>query len=178
MSGSIDDTDLARGLDAPTYRATLRRHPAGVAIVTLTSVTGPVGFTATSFSSLSLDPPLVSFNITHTSSSIDALRQADSMIVHLLGEHQLPLAQRFSRSAELRFADTTLWTTLDTGEPLLHRTPTWLRVELRQLIAAGDSTLVIGFVTHAHCVPEEDGQPPAPLIYHNGEYLRTSPFQA
>jgi flavin reductase (DIM6/NTAB) family NADH-FMN oxidoreductase RutF len=178
MSGPRNDTEPAQGLDASTYRATLRRHPAGVAIVTLTSTSGPVGFTATSFASLSLDPPLVSFNITHTSSSIAALRQASSLIIHLLGEHQLALAQRFSRSAEMRFADTSSWTTLDTGEPLLHDTPTWLRVELRKLLAAGDSTLVIGFVTHAHCAPVQDGTPPAPLIYHHGGYLRTARFPA
>ena len=61
---------------ADAYRAALRRHPAGVVIVTLMSDAGPVGFTATSFASLSLDPPLVCFNITHTSSSIAALREA------------------------------------------------------------------------------------------------------
>jgi len=178
MSGPPNYTEPVQGLDASTYRATLRRHPAGVAIVTLTSTSGPVGFTATSFASLSLDPPLVSFNITHTSSSIAALREATSLIIHLLGEHQLPVAQRFSRSAELRFADPSSWTTLDTGEPLLHDTPTWMRVELRQLLAAGDSTLVIGFVTHAHCAPDTDSAPPAPLIYHHGGYLRTAPFPA
>jgi flavin reductase (DIM6/NTAB) family NADH-FMN oxidoreductase RutF len=178
MSASRDEAEGTQGLDASTYRATLRRHPAGVAIVTLTSTSGPVGFTATSFASLSLDPPLVSFNITHTSSSIAALREADSIVIHLLGEHQLALAQRFSRSAEARFADTSSWTTLDTGEPLLHDTPTWLRVELRQLLPAGDSTLAIGFVTRAHCAPDEDGTPPAPLIYHHGAYLRTAAFPA
>lgn len=175
MSATVNHTESGGGLDASTYRATLRRHPAGVVIVTLTSETGPVGFTATSFASLSLDPPLVSFNITHTSSSISALRRASSMIIHLIGEHQLPLAQRFSRSAEHRFADTSLWTTLDTGEPLLHTTRTWLRVEPRRLLPAGDSTLVICFVADAHCAPEPD-RVPAPLIYHNGEYLRTAPF--
>jgi flavin reductase (DIM6/NTAB) family NADH-FMN oxidoreductase RutF len=173
MSHSIKRT--GPGLDATTYRATLRRHPAGVAIVTLTSPTGPIGFTATSFASLSLDPPLVSFNITHTSSSITALRAADSMVIHLLGEHQLPLAQLFSRSAELRFADTSLWRTLDTGEPVLHGTPTWLRTTVHQLLPAGDSTLVIGLVTRAHC-ERDGGQAPAPLIYHDGSYLRTTPF--
>jgi flavin reductase (DIM6/NTAB) family NADH-FMN oxidoreductase RutF len=176
MSASPDDAEDVQGLDPDAYRAALRRHPAGVAIVTLTSPDGPVGFTATSFASLSLLPPLVSFNITHTSSSIGALRDAGSIVIHLLGEHQLPLAQRFSRSADLRFADSSLWRMLDTGEPVLHDTPTWLRVELRQLLAAGDSTLVIGLVTHAHCTQETDGTPPAPLIYHHGAYLRTAPF--
>lgn len=175
MSGIPNNTGREGGLDTSAYRATLRRHPAGVAIITLASPSGPVGFTATSLASLSLDPPLVSFNITNTSSSIAALRKADSLLIHLLAEHQLAVAQRFSRSAELRFADTALWTTLDTGEPLLHGTATWLRVEPRQLIDAGDSTLVIGLVSDAHCAPEQDGKPPAPLIYHNGTYLHTRP---
>jgi flavin reductase (DIM6/NTAB) family NADH-FMN oxidoreductase RutF len=168
----------SEGLDAAAYRATLRRHPAGVAVITLTSPTGPVGFTATSFASLSLDPPLVSFNITHTSSSITALRQAQSIVVHLLGDHQLDTAQRFSRSADLRFTDTTTWSTLDTGEPLLHDTPTWLRVDVRQLIDAGDSTLVIGLVVNAHCVSGPSDQAPTPLIYHYGGYHRTTPISS
>lgn len=150
------------------YRTALRRHPAGVAVVTLASSTGPVGFTATSFSSLSLDPPLVSFNITHTSSSMTALRAAKSLLVHLLGEQQIGLAQRFSRTAEERFADRTLWTTLESGEPLLLGTPTWLRALPQQLIAAGDSTLVIAMLTDIHC--EGGVATPPPLLYHDGTY--------
>jgi flavin reductase (DIM6/NTAB) family NADH-FMN oxidoreductase RutF len=53
---------------AESYRSALRRHPAGVAIITLMAESGPVGFTATSLASLSLDPPLLCFNITHTGS--------------------------------------------------------------------------------------------------------------
>lgn len=151
---------------ADEYRAALRRHPAGVVIITLISDGRPVGFTATSFASLSLDPPLVSFNITHTSSSIEALRNAPSVAVHLIAEEQLALARRFSASADQRFADPSSWTTLETGEPLLNGTATWLRASLDQLIPAGDSTLVIAKVTHLHC--EDSGA--APLIYHDGGY--------
>lgn len=158
------------------YRAALRRHPAGVAVITLTSSAGPVGFTATSFASLSLTPPLVSFNITHTSSSVAALRAADAVVVHLLGEHQLDVAQRFSRTAEHRFSDENLWTTIESGEPLLLGTPTWLRVNLRQLIPAGDSTLVIGEVTRINC--EESAGTPAPLLYHDGTFLGAGPIGA
>jgi flavin reductase (DIM6/NTAB) family NADH-FMN oxidoreductase RutF len=156
---------------AEIYRTALRRHPAGVAVVTLASPTGPVGFTATSFASLSLDPPLVSFNITHTSSSIAALRAAKSLVIHLLGEHQLELARRFSRAAHERFADETLWTTIESGEPVLLDTPTWLRATPQQLIPAGDSTLVIAQLTQIH-VDETNGTP-APLLYHDGNYLGT-----
>jgi flavin reductase (DIM6/NTAB) family NADH-FMN oxidoreductase RutF len=155
---------------AADYRTALRRHPAGVVVITLASPTGPVGFTATSFASLSLDPPLVSFNITHTSSSIAALRSADAIVVHLLAEHQLDVSRRFSRSAEHRFSDETLWTTTETGEPLLHATPTWLRAVPDRLIEAGDSTLVIAAVTHIHV--DDTAGTPAPLLYHDGTYRR------
>jgi len=161
-------------VSAEQYRAALRRHPAGVAIVTMMSTGGPVGFTATSFASLSLNPPLISFNITETSSSIEAMRAAESVVVHLLGVQQLPLAQRFSRSAEHRFADTSLWSVLPTGEPVLHDVPTWLRAEIQRLIDAGDSTLVIGEVAQIHCA--NDPEFLQPLLYHNGAYLGTRPL--
>lgn len=148
------------------YRRALRRHPAGVVIITLMNDGGPVGFTATSFTSLSLDPPLVCFNITDTSSSIAALRRAASVVVHMVSEGQLALARRFSASAEQRFADRGSWTTLATGEPLLSGTSTWLRSTISQLIPAGDSTLVIAQVAQLHC----DEEAPGPLLYHDGQY--------
>ncbi|ABG96178.1 probable flavin oxidoreductase [Rhodococcus jostii RHA1] len=169
------DPHLAPGIGAEDYRAALRRHPAGVTIVTLDSGSGPVGFTASSFSSVSLDPPLVSFNIANTSSSIDALHSADSLVIHLLGEHQQHLAQRFSRSADQRFADESLWARLDTGEPVLHGTPSWLRVIVDQLIPVGDHTLVIGLVTRVHAEADDDSAS-APLLYHEGRYYRPTPL--
>ena len=158
---------------ADDYRCALRRHPAGVVIITLMSDDGPVGFTATSFASLSLSPPLVSFNITHTSSSIAALRKAPSVVVHLVSEKQLPVARRFSASADQRFADPRSWTRLETGEPLLSETPTWMRVAITQLIPAGDSSLIIGEVTHLR----NDDRGAEPLLYHDGQYrcARTIP---
>jgi flavin reductase (DIM6/NTAB) family NADH-FMN oxidoreductase RutF len=159
---------------AEQYRAALRRHPAGIAIVTMMSAGGPVGFTATSFASLSLNPPLVSFNITHTSSSIEAMRAANSVVIHLPGALQLELAQRFSRSAEQRFSDRSLWHLLPTGEPVLDGVPTWLRVRVDRLIAAGDSTLVVGAVAQIHC--EDSPARPEPLLYHDGAYLCTQPL--
>jgi flavin reductase (DIM6/NTAB) family NADH-FMN oxidoreductase RutF len=182
MSGSIENSGAAPArpaelgdVTADQYRAALRRHPAGVTIVTLTVDHTPVGFTATSFASLSLDPPLVSFNITRTSSSIDALQAAESVVIHLLGAHQLPLAQRFSRAAAERFADDSLWSPLDTGEPVLHGTPTWIHGHLQQLIPAGDSVLAICRVVRVHW--DEDGERPhTPLVYHSGSYAAAVPL--
>lgn len=155
-------------ITAAEYRAAMRHYPAGVTVVTLRGETGPIGFTATSFASLSLRPPLISFNIAHTSSSIDALRAAESVVVHFLGEHQRSLAQRFSRAAAHRFSDTSLWTTLDTGEPVLHDTPVRLHCTVMHLHDIGDHTLVIARVTGI-----EQGPAAAPLLYHDGSYARS-----
>ncbi|WP_406269303.1 flavin reductase family protein [Nocardia sp. NBC_00881] len=165
--------DDLSGITAEQYRASLRHYPAGVTVVTLSAQKGPVGFTATSFASLSLEPPLVSFNIAHTSSSLSALLEAESVVIHFLGEHQQHLAHRFSRAAEERFTDRSLWTTLDTGEPVLHGTPIWLRTAVRQLIPIGDHTFVVGLVTRVH--DNTDEKPAAaPLLYYNGRYYRPS----
>ncbi|MFD0361850.1 flavin reductase family protein [Nocardia sp. GCM10030253] len=165
--------DDLSGITAEQYRASMRHYPAGVTVVTLCSAKGPVGFTATSFAALSLEPPLVSFNIAHTSSSIAALLEADSVVIHFLGEHQQHLAQRFARTAEERFTDRSLWTTLDTGEPVLHGTPIWVRATIQQLIPIGDHTLVVGLVTRVH--DNTDEKPAAaPLLYYNGRYHRPS----
>ncbi|MCU1647606.1 MAG: rutF [Nocardia sp.] len=163
--------DDLSGITAQQYRAAMRHYPAGVTIVTLDSGAGPVGFTATSFASLSAQPPLISFNIAETSSSLTALSKADSVVVHFLGEHQKHLAQRFSRTADERFTDRSLWTTLPSGEPVLHGTPIWVRATVHQLIPIGDHTLVVGLVTHVHD-NTEDAPAVGPLVYYNGVYHR------
>lgn len=77
---------IYRGRVAPRgYLMVEAGLPAGVTIVTLEFDCGPVGFTATSFASLSLDPPLVSFDVTDTSSSFGAVRTAESLVIHLVG---------------------------------------------------------------------------------------------
>ena len=157
------------GITAEQYRASMRHYPAGVTIVTLRAAHGPVGFTATSFTSVSLDPPLVSFNIAHTSSSLTALLAAESVVIHFLGAHQRELAQRFSRSAAERFADPALWSELESGEPVLHETPLRLRAVVHQRFDIGDHTFVAGLVTHVH--DETRGaSPAAPLLYYDGRY--------
>lgn len=173
-----DRTDLASaiasehvepiGVGADEFRQLMRRHPAGVTVITLDSGSGPVGFTATSFASLSAEPPLISFNIAHTSSSLAALRSADSLVVHLIAEHNIEVAQRFSKPAEHRFAQPSSWSRLDTGEPLLSGIDLWMRATVRDLLELGDHTLVIGQLTAAKL--PTDPLSLRPLLYCDGSY--------
>ncbi|MEU6119430.1 flavin reductase family protein [Streptomyces sp. NPDC047117] len=138
----LPGTAAERVPDAETLRRTLRRHAAGVTVVT---VPGPAGFTATSFTSVSLDPPLVSFYLGRTASTVEAVRAADRFAVHVLGPQNAALAAQFARSGIDRFAGVP-WTPADDGLPVLDAAPAWLtaRITLRQTI--GDHLLVVGQV--------------------------------
>src|ERR1044071_9519773 len=102
-------------VDAGQFRQALGRHPAGVAIVTLA---GPAGLTVTSFSSASLDPPLVSFYIGHGSSNWPAVQQARHFAVNLMGHGHQDTAALFARKGADRFGPATQWQAGPAGLPL------------------------------------------------------------
>ncbi|MER8184612.1 flavin reductase family protein [Kitasatospora sp. NPDC094015] len=145
---------------ADLLRRTLRRHPAGVAVIT---VPGPAGFTATSFAAASLEPALVSFYLSATASAGPAVLAAEAFTAHLLHRDQEELARRFARSGTDRFAGTH-WRTDERGVPRLDGVVAWLtaRPVLRQPV--GDHLLVVGEVLAAGA----DGG--TPLLYHDGGY--------
>lgn len=113
---SVSQSSVSREV----HRRAMRIHPAGVTVITLDGPEGPVGFTASSPSSLSAEPALLSFNVGISSSSLGAVLEARTAVIHLLGEADQPLALRFAGPSRLRFADSTLWTRAETGEPMLH----------------------------------------------------------
>ncbi|WP_239331393.1 flavin reductase family protein [Frankia sp. CiP3] len=174
--GATGHDETGAGVDPDTYRRVFRRHAAGVTVVTLDSPSGPVGFTATSLVSLSLEPPLISLSVSSASSSWPALRHADTLLVHLLSDSQADAAQRFAAKGADRFAPPSTWTRLPTGEPLLAGTVTWVRARLEHRLTAGDHRLLVARVLQAHT--EEDSA--LPLIYHNGEYgtFKTNNFHS
>lgn len=90
-------------------RSVFRRHAAGVAVITAQDGTGPVGFTATSLTSVSAEPPLLSFGIGTGASSWPVISEAEHIGVHILGEHQRELAATFARSGADQFGAPTGW---------------------------------------------------------------------
>ena len=92
-------TDLSE-----TLRAAFRRHASGVAVITTVDASGaPVGFTATSMTSLGSTPPLLTFNVACGSSSWNAVSQATHFAVHTLGAGNLELARRMAADHTQRF---------------------------------------------------------------------------
>jgi flavin reductase (DIM6/NTAB) family NADH-FMN oxidoreductase RutF len=146
---------------AEELRRTLRRHAAGVAVVTLP---GPVGFTATSFTSVSLEPALVSFYLAGTASSAPAVHARGHFAAHVLGAEHVALARAFARSGTDRFANVD-WTAGPCGVPLLPDVPAWAvaRITHRQLI--GDHLLVVGEIMNTG--GRGHGEP---LVHHDGTF--------
>lgn len=154
-----------QGVDPDVFRAALASHPAGVVVITARDEQGPMGLTATSFVSISLDPPLVGFAVDKGSATWARLRHARSMVVHLLGEEQDTLASTFATRGIDRFGAPTSWASLTTGEPLLTDVATWLRCATHTRVTLGDHHLVVGEVVDA-CI---DGDC-SPLLYHQRGY--------
>ncbi|MFD1657678.1 flavin reductase family protein [Streptomyces caeni] len=146
-------------------RSVFRRHAAGVAVITAQGGGGPVGFTATSLSSVSAEPPLVSFGIGTRSSCWPVVSEADHIGVHVLGEHQEALAGTFARSGADRFAAPTGWREGPEGVPLLDGVLAWLVCRVVTRVPAGDHRVVIAEVVVGD--PSGTGRP---LLYHQGRF--------
>ncbi|MFF4834133.1 flavin reductase family protein [Streptomyces sp. NPDC001315] len=146
-------------------RSAFRRHAAGVAVITARGDAGPVGFTATSLSSVSAEPPMLSFGISTGASSWPAISEASHVGVHILGEHQQELAATFARSGADRFGAATGWRTGPEGVPVLDDVSAWLVCRVVTRVPAGDHRIVLGEV-----VLGDPAGPGRPLVYHQGRF--------
>jgi flavin reductase (DIM6/NTAB) family NADH-FMN oxidoreductase RutF len=163
----VAPADAVEAVDAEMFRQALGHHPAGVAIVTLRGPSGPGGLTVTSFSSASLDPPLVSFYIAHTSSNWPAVQVARHFAVNLMGHGQQEVAARFARKGEDRFGPATQWQSGPMGLPLLAGATVHMICATDSLVTIGDHELVVGRVIEASI-----GAGDIPLLHHKGQFTR------
>ncbi|MEU1597390.1 flavin reductase family protein [Streptomyces sp. NPDC005708] len=146
-------------------RSVFRRHAAGVAVITAQGGGRPVGFTATSLTSVSAEPPLISFGIRAGSSSWAVISEADHVGVHILGEHQEALAHTFAKSGADRFGAPTRWRQGPEGVPVLDHVLAWLVCRVVARVPAGDHRIVLAEVVLGD--PSGAGRP---LLYHQGRF--------
>jgi len=168
----------AGGLNADDFKAAFRNHPAGVALITADAGDGPVALTATSVFSVSAEPALLVFSVSEFSSSTPTIRKADTVVVHLLGAEQLDLAKLGATSGIDRFADTSIWSRLITGEPFFPSAHTWIRGRIINKLEAGNSTVVVVHALQAKAPQagshEADAAESHPLVYHNRTWHKLS----
>ncbi|WP_410597285.1 flavin reductase family protein [Amycolatopsis sp. lyj-23] len=133
-------------VDASRFRAVMAAVCAPVTVVTTTGAAGPRGATVSSFTSLSLDPPLVSVAFDRRSALLAEILATGRFGVNLLGQGQDDLAVRFATRGADRFGDPTTWFT-DHGLPRLRDAAGWVACNLDRVVEAGDHLLLFGLVT-------------------------------
>jgi flavin reductase (DIM6/NTAB) family NADH-FMN oxidoreductase RutF len=151
-------------VDPRVMRDVLGHFASGVTVVTADGADGPIGFTCQSFSSLSLDPPLVAFAPARTSSTWPRLRQAGRFCVNVLAADQSGLSQAFARSGTDRYAGVS-WTPSPHGSPVLDGVVAWIDSELWAEYDGGDHTIVVARVLDLGADPAR-----SPLVFHRGAY--------
>jgi flavin reductase ActVB len=161
--------------DGDAYRRIARCLAASVTVVTVRrrpeTVTPDAprldGFTATSFVTISMTPPIVLVSATNASSALAMLRDADCFAVNLLSAGQRAVADLFASPHDHRGEpfDVHNWTPDHHGAPLFEGALGAFSARVRELHPAGDHTLCLGDVTSLHL-----GAPGETLIYHNRRY--------
>ncbi len=158
----IHAPDLA--LTPLALRAALGRFATGVTIITCSDGDGlPVGLTANSFTSLSLDPPLVLWSLRQASNSLPAFAAARHFAVNVLAETQVDLSRRFASSLDHKFVDDG-WSTGLGGVPVLAGSAAVFECAVDSQQLAGDHVLFIGRVLRLSELAV------APLLFQGGHY--------
>ena len=161
MSSAQPLTDST--VTAEVFADIFREHPAGVAVVTADAGDGPVAMTVTSVSSVDVAPPILMFSVSGRSSSAPTIRAAQTVVVHLLDADDVEIAKLAATHGVDRFADTSSWSRLPTGEPRYHGTRAWIRGKTVSSMDAGDATII---AVEALEVGAAEGKSADPLVYH------------
>ncbi|MEV0043971.1 flavin reductase family protein [Nocardia rhamnosiphila] len=156
------------------FKSALSRFCSGVTIVTAIDAEGPVGFSCQSFSSLSLEPPYVSFCPAVTSTSWPRIRSAGRFCVNVLAADQDEICRAFARSGTDKFAGVE-WTAGGNGAPRLAGALVSLECTLEEEQPGGDHTIVIARVTAVGPIREA-----APLLFYRSSFreLASEPVAA
>jgi flavin reductase (DIM6/NTAB) family NADH-FMN oxidoreductase RutF len=164
----MHDSTAAAEFDRTKFRRVLGCFATGVTIVTSIQEDGvPCGLTANSFTSVSLDPPLILVCLDARSNSLGAIRSSGKFAVNILGESQRELSGRFASKTIDKFGSGQ-WSRALTGAPTLEDALAWLDCEVESTFTAGDHEIVIGRVVS---LGENAG---SPLGYFRGGYFQVS----
>ena len=152
-------------IDPRQFRTTLGQFCSGVVIATGSLAGVPAGFAAQSFTSLSLDPPLIALCPARTSSSWPKLRDSGSFCINILAANQKPVCDLFAKSGIDKFSSLA-WRPGVTGSPILDGVVAYIDCDLEAEHDAGDHTIAVGRVRDMAVLDETA----APLLFFRGTY--------
>lgn len=166
MGQPIGRGDGQMTFDAREFRNTMGSFATGVTVVTTVDDKGELfGVTANSFSSLSLDPPLVLFCLDLKALSFDAFNSASHLNINILAHDQEEMSSHFAKSGTDKWAGVDFETS-DSGCPILPNSIATLECRKREIHNGGDHIIIIGEVENF--TNDTDGK--RPLLFYKGRY--------
>lgn len=152
------------------FRDALSSFATGVTIVTATDAdNNPVGMTASSFNSVSTEPPLILWSVTKTAQSAPAFKAAEHFAVHVLATDQTDLSNKFAKSGADKFGDTSY--SIDAaGVPILDNTAARFDCKTWEIYEGGDHWIIVGEVLAIESAKKEG------LVFGGGTYAIASPL--
>ena len=164
----VDADDPEAVAAARRFRDVLGRFASGVTVVTSISGGAPVGLTCQSFSSVSLNPPLVLFIPAKTSRAWPAIQRSGKFCVNFLSADQAELSNQMASRGVDKFGDVTWTPAPATGSPMIEGTLGYVDCQIHHVHEAGDHYVVIGRVLDLAVHDAEQ-----PLLFFEGKYAST-----
>lgn len=165
LASSVGHVHDGKVDDIGTYRQVLGSFMTGVTVITTLDAEGAKrGITANSFTSVSLDPPLVLFCVDYRAASYETWQSSEGFVIHILQSEQQDLAKTFASKAEDKFVGLET-TPSSTGAPILLDVHGWLDCKLSQTVIAGDHAIIIGEVV------QYSAEPARPLGFYQGRFF-------
>ena len=165
---TVHGDDPAAVAAARQFRDVLGRFASGVTVVTTMSGDEPVGMTCQSFSSVSLDPPLVLFVPAKTSRAWPLMQRAGKFCVNFLSDDQAELSNTMASRGTDKFAGVSWRRSATTGSPVLDGALGYVDCSIHTVLEAGDHYVVIGRVLELVAAQAEK-----PLLFYQGKYATT-----
>jgi 3-hydroxy-9,10-secoandrosta-1,3,5(10)-triene-9,17-dione monooxygenase reductase component len=154
-------------IDPQRFREILGHWPSGVVVITSMVDGVPVGMAMNSFTSVSLDPPLIGFFPGKSSTTWPGMSASRKFCVNILASHHEDVSRLFARKGVDRFAQIA-WHERASG-PGLDEAVAWIDCELYDELETGDHTLALGLVLEI-----DSREDVAPLVFHRGQYTALS----
>jgi 3-hydroxy-9,10-secoandrosta-1,3,5(10)-triene-9,17-dione monooxygenase reductase component len=152
-------------IDSATFRKVLGNYPTGVCVVTALGEDGqPIALVVGSFTSVSLDPPLVGFLPDRKSSSWPLIRAAGHFCINVFASDQTELCRQLAAPGPDKFAGVS-FSLSERNTPQLENVIAWIDCSLHDVLEAGDHYVVLGAVQNLEVTREDD-----PMLFFRGRY--------
>lgn len=164
-------SDSSASIDPREFRNVLGAFMTGVTVVTAVDDGQPVGMAVNSFTSVSLDPPLVAFCPAKSSSTWESIKRSSAFVVNILSADQEDVCRVFASGGVDRFADLQWSPSVATGSPVIGGALAHIDCVIDREYDGGDHLIVVGLVREIS-TPPVDGA--LPLGFYRGKYAQLS----